>query len=223
MAFKKLKDYNEERFGGWFLLRDDGDYADVIFLYQSTDDVLVADTHYIKSSDYSGYVHCCGRGCPACNKNIRVQSKLFIPMFNITDKEVQFWDRSTRFEYQLMKDVFEKYPNPSEIVFRITRHGEAGSMDTRYEISARARNNIYSYEKLLSENSIAFPDSYNSICKEYTTDELYDVLNSGESTSVSYNDMPDYEVKPRESTKVTETPDIPESENLGDIYEEVDF
>ena len=223
MAFKKLKDYNEDRFGGWFLLRDDGDYADVIFLYQSTDDVLVADTHYIKSSDYSGYVHCCGRGCPACNKNIRVQSKLFIPMFNITDKEVQFWDRSTRFEYQLMKDVFEKYPNPSEIVFRITRHGEAGSMDTRYEISARARNNIYSYEKLLSENSIAFPDSYNSICKEYTTDELYDVLNSGESTSVSYNDMPDYEVKPRESTKVTETPDIPESENLGDIYEEVDF
>lgn len=223
MAFKKLKDYNEERFGGWFLLRDDGDYADVIFLYQSTDDVLVADTHYIKSSDYSGYVHCCGRGCPACNKNIRVQSKLFIPMFNITDKEVQFWDRSTRFEYQLMKDVFEKYPNPSEIVFRITRHGEAGSMDTRYEISARARNNIYSYEKLLSENSIAFPDGYSSICKEYTTDELYDVLNSGESTSVSYNDMPDYEVKPRESTKVTETPDIPELENLGDISEEVDF
>lgn len=223
MAFKKLKDYNEERFGGWFLLRDDGDYADVIFLYQSTDDVLVADTHYIKSSDYSGYVHCCGRGCPACNKNIRVQSKLFIPMFNITDKEVQFWDRSTRFEYQLMKDVFEKYPNSSEIVFRITRHGEAGSMDTRYEISARARNNIYSYEKLLSENNIAFPDSYSSICKEYTTDELYDVLNSGESTSVSYDDMPDYEVKPRESIKVTETPDIPELENLGDISEEVDF
>ena len=65
MAFKTAREYNEDRFGGLFLLRNDGDYADVIFLYRSLDDVLIADTHYIKSADYSGYVHCCGRGCPA--------------------------------------------------------------------------------------------------------------------------------------------------------------
>ena len=91
MAFKKVNDYNQEKFGGLFLLRNNGDYADVIFMYRSVDDVLVADTHYIKSADYSGYVHCQGRNCPACAKGIRVQTKLFIPMYNITDNELQFW------------------------------------------------------------------------------------------------------------------------------------
>ena len=126
----------EERYGNMFLLRNDGDSADVIFLYQSIDDALVADVHYIKSSSYSGYVHCCGRGCPACAKGIRIQNKLFIPLYNISANEVQFFDRSIRFENVLNNAVFSRFPNPSEFVFRITRHGAAGSMDTTYDISA---------------------------------------------------------------------------------------
>jgi len=109
MAFKTVKTYNEEKFGGLFLLRNDGDFADVVFLYQSIDDVLVADTHYIKSSEYTGYVHCCGSGCPACAKGIRVQTKLFIPLYNIQDHEIQFWDRTMRFEPQLNQDVFSNH------------------------------------------------------------------------------------------------------------------
>lgn len=61
MGFKSVKSYNDARYGGMFLLKNDGDYADVIFMYQDIEDVLVADTHYIKSPDYSGYVHCCGK------------------------------------------------------------------------------------------------------------------------------------------------------------------
>mgnify|MGYP007065811507 CR=1 FL=1 len=82
MAFKSMKTYNDERYHGFFLLRNDGDFADVIFLYQNIEDVLVADVHYIKSAKKSGYVHCCGEGCPACAKGIRVQTKLFIPVYN---------------------------------------------------------------------------------------------------------------------------------------------
>ena len=83
MGFKSVTSYNEEKFNGLFLLRNDGDSADVIFLDRNIDDVLVADTHYVKSADYSGYVHCCGKGCPACAKGIRIQTKLFIPLYNI--------------------------------------------------------------------------------------------------------------------------------------------
>ena len=63
MAFQKVTDYNEARFGNFFLLRNDGDFADVIFLYRSRDDELVGPTHYIKSEDYSGYVQCLGNKC----------------------------------------------------------------------------------------------------------------------------------------------------------------
>ena len=33
MAFKTAKTYNDERFGELFMLRNDGDYADVVILY----------------------------------------------------------------------------------------------------------------------------------------------------------------------------------------------
>lgn len=178
MAFKSVKQYNEERYGGFFLLRNDGDYADVIFLYQKVDDVLVADTHYIKSANYSGYVHCCGRGCPACEKNIRVQTKLFIPLYNINEREIQFFDRSIRFENQLSQDVFSKFANPSEYVFRITRHGSAGDVNTTYSIVAVGKNTYMSYNEILAANHTSLPEYYSTVCRDIGSAELSDMLNA---------------------------------------------
>ena len=205
MAFKTVKSYNDEKFNGLFLLRNDGDYADVIFMYQNEDDALVADTHYIKSSDYSGYIHCCGRGCPACGKNIRVQTKLFIPLYNIMDNELQFWDRGIRFETQLKQDVFSKYPNPSEFVFRITRHGVAGDVNTTYEIIAIGKNTYKSYNQILADNNASFPEYYNNICKELTSDKVHSLLSASSDNSYSGSDMPSYQVTPRASYN-TEAP-----------------
>ena len=87
MAFKKMTEYNEEKFGNFFRLVNDGDFADVVFLYRSTHDVLVADVHYVKTPDYSGYVQCLERGCPACSEGIRIQSKLFIPMLVVSHSD----------------------------------------------------------------------------------------------------------------------------------------
>lgn len=204
MAFKTIKSYNEEKFGGLFRLLNDGDYADVIFLYRDADDVLVADTHYIKSADYSGYVHCCEKGCPACAKNIRVQTKLFIPLYNINDKEIQFWDRTTRFEPQLNQDVFKKFPNPCEFVFRITRHGVPNDVNTTYSIQAIGKNTLMSYTEILTANNAKMPDYYEHVCRQYTPAELSGLLTTSESTSSGAastgSGMPDYQIKPRTTT-----------------------
>lgn len=192
MGFKTVQTYNEEKFGGYFLLRNDGDTADVIFLYQSTQDVLVADVHYIKSPEYSGYVHCCGKGCPACAKGIRVQTKLFIPVYNISDDEIQFFDRTMRFEPQLQQDVFSRYPNPSEYVFRITRHGAAGSVDTTYEIMAIGKNSFKSYDQILAEKNAKMPDYYSTICKEVSEFELKEMLEAGDRPTNGYSPNEDY-------------------------------
>ena len=193
MAFKTAIDYNEERYGNFFILSNDNDYADVIFLYESVKDVLVADVHYVKSADYSGYVHCCGKGCPACSKGLRVQNKLFIPLYNINNQKIEFFDRSTRFDNQLNNDVFSKYSNPSEFVFRITRHGEAGSQDTRYEIKAIAKNSTKPYAKILADHGITkLMDHYSVICKDLTPAELGDLLssNAGPAPTNEYNYIP---------------------------------
>lgn len=203
MAFKTVEQFNEERFGDFFLLRNDGDFADVVFLYENINQALVAEAHYIKSEQYSGYVHCCGRGCPACGKNIRVQTKLFIPVFNMTTGKVEFWDRTIRFEPQLRADVFKNYPNPSQVIFRITRHGAAGDVNTTYEITAMGWNKDpkFSYAHIMATNNLKFPDMYGSVCKEVTASEMYNMLNQGQATSSqapsSGSALPDYQVRPR--------------------------
>ena len=199
MAFKSVEQYNEERFGSFFLLRDDGDYADVIFLYEKPEDMLVAEVHYVKSPIYSGYVHCCGRGCPACEKKIRVQTKLFIPVYNIEADEIQFFDRGIRFEPQMQRDVFRHYPNPSQVVWRITRHGAAGSIDTYYTIAAVGRNSIGTYPEILAKFNAAMPDYYSNVCKEFSASELRDMLNtsSEEASASDISSLPEFNVSPR--------------------------
>lgn len=199
MAFKKITDYNEERFGNFFLLRNDGDFADVVFLYKSFDDVLVADAHYVKSNDYTGYIHCCGAGCPACAKGLRVQNKLFIPLYNISAGEIQFFDRSIRFQNQLESEVFSKFANPSDYVFRIIRHGAAGSFETTYEIVVVGHINGTSYDKICADNNVTFPDYYSTVCKDLTVSEVSALFTaSAMSTSASVSgDMPSYTVTPR--------------------------
>lgn len=196
MAFKTIKQYNEEKYGGKFRLVNDGDSADVIFLYRSDADVLIGDMHYIKSADYSGYVHCCGRGCPACGKGIRVQTKLFIPIYNITDNEIQFWDRNNTFETQLANDVFKNYPNPCNYVFKIIRHGEANNIETRYEIQVIGKNSQESYEQILARFGIKMPDHYETVTRELDASALADMI-ANPATGNDSGELPDYSVTPR--------------------------
>lgn len=185
MGFKSMSDYNDERYGNFFRLQNDQDYADVVILYRGTQDVMVADTHYIKSDEYSGYVTCCDSNCPACRKGIRVQPKLFVPVYVINTSVpggqtncVQFWDRSTRFQAQLVNDVFRGYPTPVDYIFRITRHGIAGDINTTYDIRAIKNNDMYPYDAILNQFNITFPDAFNMVCKEVNSFELESMMST---------------------------------------------
>lgn len=202
MGFQSMKTYDEERFKNLFTLRNDGEYADVIFMYESDDDVLMTEAHYLKSQDYSGYVHCNKRGCPVCAKGIRIQKKLFIPVYNIAAGEIQFWDRTVRFDNQLEEDVFKNYSNPSEFVFRISRHGVHGDRNTTYSIMAIGKNSDpnLTVSAILKKFGKKSPDYYSAICREFSNQELSEML-SVAGDNRSYDDpIPDYQVSSRVST-----------------------
>lgn len=211
MAFKTLNQYIEEKDRGFFTLANDGEYADVIFLYRSTNDVMIVDSHYIKSSEYSGYVHCCEKGCPACEKGIRVQNKIFIPLYVLSKNgealetpEIRYFDRTTYFKDQLMSDVFARYPNPSECVFRITRHGVARSQDTTYEIRAIGLNTVASYDDILAKCNTSMPEDYSKVIVEYPVFKLTELLmNSGSSEPASANNLGAYVPTPRVAVPTT--------------------
>lgn len=195
MAFKSVEQFNDDRYHGLFRLVNDGEHADVVFLYQSMKDMLVAQAHYIKSADYSGYVHCCDNGCPACSKGIRVQTKLFIPVYNIDKDEIEFWDRNMKFEPYMEQAVFNRFPNPSEFVFRITRHGVPNDINTTYGIEAVGKNTIAPYGSILAKFNTKMPDAYSAIIREVSISELTGMLQNAGTDSAS--SMPEYTPIPR--------------------------
>lgn len=201
MAFKTLSNYSEQKYGNRLVLQNDGDSAQGIFLYRSLDDVLVADAHYIKSPDYSGYVHCLGANCPACAKGIRKQTKVFIPFYRIDGEnpELVFWERNTKFIPQLQAEVFNKFPNPSEYVFTITRHGVSGDINTRYAVAGVMKSTKLPYDAILSQLGITFPDAYGQIIEDMDKSRMYMMLSSGNSGSSysSASNLPEYTPMPR--------------------------
>lgn len=190
MAFKKFNEYVENKNGVFFTLPNDKDQADVIFLYQSADDVLVADTHYLSTDGFKGYAHCLGKNCPACNYRterggrIRKQESLFIPLFNLNKRRIEFWDRTPNFEHVLHQAVFKNYPNPSEYVFTVTRNGQPRDPATRYEITVTGRNSSYSYDQILSDHNMTLPEGYNLAVKELTYEQMDGYLNSNTPSSI---------------------------------------
>ena len=193
MAFKTVEQFMDDKYRNKFVIQQDKESADVVFLYQSYRDMLVADVHYIKTDNYSGYVHCCGNGCPVCalkkadgSQVIRTQTKIFIPVYNISKDVIEFWDRTPKFEQQFKQEVFDHYPNPSEYVFKVIRHGAAGDINTRYEIRAVGKNTVpgMSYAEILAKFNATFPDYYDNIVKAFSISELAEMLQS-QATSTS--------------------------------------
>lgn len=224
MAFQSMIHYNETNFGNRFRLSNDGDAEDVIFLYQKIEDVLIGDVHYLKYPEYSGYVHCIGANCPACKSKVRLQRKLFIPMYIISQNKIVFWDRNTTFENQLQRDVFSRYSDPSKVVFRVTRRGGYKDINTTYNITAVGTNNIMSYEEICKKFSVEFPNYYDNICEDKSYADLESIIggvtaNSGSSipdNNVDYS-LPEYQVSPRGAlngmSSVPDTTDVANAHN----------
>lgn len=216
MAFKKFSQYTEEKNGVFFTLPNDGDFADVVFLYQSPDDAMIADVHYLSTPNYKGYAHCLEQGCPACSyptkdgRGIRKDEKLFIPLYNHTKGKIEFWERGPRFMQQVLEpSVFRNYPNPSEYVFRITRHGAAFDTNTRYDVRALSRNTAYPFEKICADFGLSFPDSYSQVCKEMTVQEMSNALNTVGSGSGELGEY-DFTPRPRVSAPLDNVPPAPD-------------
>jgi hypothetical protein len=106
-----------------------------------------------------------------------------------------FWDRGVAFEKQLNRDVFKKCDNPSNFVFRVTREGVAGDINTTYKIDLYSKSPM-TYQEILEKFNIKLPDAYENICKDLSAEELQELFANTTSSSIE-DDLPDYSVTPR--------------------------
>ena len=221
MAFKSVAQIEKDTYGKFLRLTDDQQWVKGVLLYKSYDDVLSCDVHYVKSKEYSGYVHCCGSSCPACQKGLSRRQKLFIPILVLADLNegydedtVVFWDRNLSFNHYLKRDVFDKYDNPSDFVVKITRNGEYRDRNTTYSISACARftNDI---DTVMESLGVKFPDYYENVVRTVDAATLQDMLSDTSATDKKSAYIPQqnysYQATPRKRTPSPEDLDAVEN------------
>jgi len=142
---EEVKNYGGQGGGGFLGLEDDGDVARVRFLYDSIDDVEGMSVHRVQlgvkkngKPNYR-YVNCPREyndpvdDCPFCKNKMPVQAKLFIPVYDMKDKETKTWERGKTF-FGKMSSICSRYPHPVAKVFEIERHGARGDQGTTYEV-----------------------------------------------------------------------------------------
>lgn len=138
IGFNDFNNYGGETNGSFFSLKNDGDTAVVRFMYDTMNDLEGFAVHEVEVDGKKRYVNCLRdynepvENCPFCEAKMKVVAKLFVPLYNIDEEEVQTWDRGKTFVTKL-SELFAKFTPLVSTPFEIERNGEPGDKKTKYE------------------------------------------------------------------------------------------
>jgi len=131
--------YGGQGGSGFFSLPNDGDVKKVRFLYDTAEDIQGYAVHEVEVDGKKRYVNCLRSynepidNCPFCKAQRRQEVKAFIPLYDVQEKKVRFWERGKKM-FARLSGLCARFPHLVEQEFEIERHGAKGSKDTTYEI-----------------------------------------------------------------------------------------
>ena len=141
----EVDNYGGSGGAGYFRLTGDGDVARVRFLYTGIDDVEGYAVHRVQTGMGKNgkpvykYINCLRDynqpvdDCPFCREKMPQQAKIFIPVYNVDEDQIQTWDRGKTF-FSKISSMCSRYKNLVSYVFEVERHGKSGEQTTTYEI-----------------------------------------------------------------------------------------
>jgi len=126
---------------GFFSIDTNHGTKKIRIMYDSIDDVEGMSVHKVKVNGKDRYVNCLRNyddpldKCPFCRDKVTLQARLFIPIYNVTDDEVQVWDRGKQM-FQKMSSLCSRFAEEQPLVstlFDVERVGEPNDKKTTYE------------------------------------------------------------------------------------------
>lgn len=131
---------------GFFTLKNDGDEAVVRFMHDDTSTFDIVAVHPVSVNGKIRKVNCIREAtdplnkCPFCESGVKLENRFFIHLIQYVKDEqgniipqAKIWERSLVYAKELASYINE-YGPLSNCIFKIKRSGEAGSMDTKYQI-----------------------------------------------------------------------------------------
>lgn len=134
--------YKSEGSASYFKLEDDGSKAEVRFMYNDIDDVTGTAVHTVdvEGAKWGRDVNCLRAynesldECPLCKAGYNAKVKLFVPLYNVTEDEVQIWTRPKSYG-SILSNLISRYTKKGNFVnniFEIERNGKKGDKQTTY-------------------------------------------------------------------------------------------
>lgn len=200
----EAENYGGNGGGGFFSLSNDGDVAQVRFMYNGIDDVEGLAVHEIQLNGKKRYINCLREYnqpvdvCPLCANNSAVLAKLFIPVYDIDTNTTKVWERGKKF-FAKISSLCSHYPDVIHHTFEVERNGKKGATDTTYEIYELGKDDTELTD--LPE----MPKILGGLVLDKTAEEIEIFLKRGEfpetdKTSARTSEREDTEIRRRPST-----------------------
>jgi hypothetical protein len=184
--------------GSYFKLSNDGDVARVQLLGDDMNDFPGYAVHKVTVGDSDRWVNCLREYndpvdvCPFCAAKKKQQARLFIPLYNIDEGEVQVWERGKTFISKLA-GYCARNPEVASMVTEIERHGKSGDTSTTYELyPSREEPEYASLDDFLADNEI--PEVLGRYVLDKSAEDMEYYLSKGRFPA---EDSSDDDVKPR--------------------------
>lgn len=187
-----VEQYKPEGTFDFFNLKDDGDVAEVRFLYETLDDLDIRNVHKLElKSGKTMYVDCLRDDyessmdlCPCCADGNKASLQVWIPLYDVREEKAMLWNRGYGFITGVLlptlTDVAEKNGKDGLPIcathFIIERHGVAGDSKTTYTVEPVETDDFMIDD--LGEDFV-IPTAIGKILHEKTAAELSSFVKNG--------------------------------------------
>jgi len=143
----RFTESNAENYGtngrsSFFQLKNDKDTARVRFMYNDMQDVFGYAVHEVEVDGKRRYVNCIREYtdpknvCPLCAANKTQIAKVFVPLYDVDEKEVKIWERGKKY-LGTLSSICSRYSSADtplcSHVFEIERNGKPRDTTTTYK------------------------------------------------------------------------------------------
>jgi hypothetical protein len=180
------QNYGNSSGSAFLSLKDDGDVKNVRFMYRDSNDVKGVCVHEVQINGKRRYVNCLRDynspidDCPLCKNNFKQIVKVYVPLYDVAEQKVCFWERGKKY-FSTLSGLCARYPNLVSHTFDIERHGAKGSKDTTYNVYETGA------DATTLESLPEIPEVIGGVVMSKTADEMNTYLQTGD---FPYNSQP---------------------------------
>ena len=148
---EKTADNYGEQGADFFSLKNHNDTAGVRFMYRNMEDVIGVTLHEVMVDGKKIKVDCLSvpgsiEGiCPLCDYGVKIQAKVFIPIYDIDTFKVSIWERGKSWMGKL-SGICARYASTQmelcSTPFDIVRNGAKGDQKTTYDMFPLASDEV---------------------------------------------------------------------------------